>query len=690
MKQFAAKNIKNIALLGHGGSGKTTLAEAMLFFTGATERLGRVADGTTVCDYDPEEVKRKTSVSLSIAPVLWKSDKLNILDCPGLFDFEGGVFEGLRGADTGLITVSGKSGLTVGAVKAYRACEKAGKAKMIFVNKLNSESADFYKVFESLKATFGPSVCPLVVPYVEERKVVCYISLLEYKAFTYQDGKATACPIPDLGARLDGLRTAMYEAVAETSDELFEKYFSGETFTPEELILGLSKGVRSGTVTPVFCGAGQTMEGLDLLLNGLAWLAPGADAATETAHNAKGEEVTLSVDESAPTAAVVFKTIADPYVGKLSYFKVISGKVESDSQLMNPRTESMEKISKVMVVRGKKQEDAAYIGAGDIGAVAKLSATNTGDTLCAPGSVVRLAPVQFPKPTLDMAVLPEKKGDEEKIVQGIHRLLEEEPTLAFTQNAETHQMVLSGLGDQHLDMVVSKLKSKFGVGVTLQTPKVPYRETIRKKVQVEGKHKKQTGGHGQYGHVWIEFEPCDSEDMVFEERVVGGSVPKGFFPAVEKGLRESMMKGTLAGFPMVGVKATLYDGSYHPVDSSEMAFKTAASIAMRNGIPQAAPCLLEPIGSLCVFVPDDMMGDIIGEINKKRGRVLGMEGAEDGLQSVTAEVPMAEMGDFTNLLRSVTQGRGSFTLSFDHYEEAPEPVAAKIIEQAKAQEEQNQ
>ena len=687
MKQYLAKNIRNVALAGHGGSGKTSLAEAMLFLSGATDRLGKIADGNTVCDFDSEEIKRAASVLTAVAPLEWKNTKINLLDAPGLFDFEGGVSEAFRAADTALVVISGKSGVAVGATKAIKASSKLGRAKAFFVGKLDSENADFYKVFEGLKTAYGPMVCPLVVPYVVERKVQCYISLLEYKAFSYQNGKATEVPMPNMGDRLDGLRTAINEAVAETSDDLFEKYFSGEQFTPEELIMGLSKGVKDGSIAPVFCGSAINMEGIDLLLNGLSWLMPTGEMAGETAVTVDGKEISLEACEENPAAAIVFKTIADPYVGKLSYFKVISGKIESDSQLINSRTGNHERISKVMIIRGKKQEDAPYIGAGDIGAVPKLSETNTGDTLCAVSNPVTLKGIDFPAPTLFMAVLPKAKGDEEKIVQGIHRLLEEDPTISLEHRVETHQTVLSGLGEQHLDVICSKLKTKFGVDVQLIEPKVAYRETIRKKVSVEGKHKKQTGGHGQFGHVWIEFEPCEGDDLVFADRVVGGAVPKGFFPAVEKGLRDCIQKGVLAGYPVVGLKATLYDGSYHPVDSNELSFKMAATAAYKTGMTQASPVLLEPIGALSVTIPDDVMGDIIGEVNKKRGRVLGMDSGDDGMQIVSAEVPMAEMADFSTLLRQITQGRGTYSLTFERYEDAPPMVSQKVIEQSKAEDE---
>ena len=686
MNQYQANHIINLAVAGHSGAGKTSLAEAMLYLSGASDRRGKVGDGNTVCDYDPEEIRRKSSIAAAVAPLEWKNKKINLLDAPGLFDFEGGMMEAMRAADTVLVVISGKDGVAVGTEKAVAAAEKRDLAKIFFVNGLCDESARFYRVFEDLKAQFGPSVCPVVVPYIQDGQANIYINLLEYKAYDYSGGKPVAVAMPDMGDRLEGLRTAIYEAVAETDDELFEKYFAGESFTPEEVILGVSKGVKAGTITPVFCGDAMLMRGMEQFLDGLCWLAPTAqDKAGELGVDVDGNPVELPVNEDGAAAAIVFKTVADPFIGKLSYLKVISGKISTESQLINMRTGNPERVGKTVMMVGKKQVDVKYIGAGDIGAIPKLSATNTGDTLCAPLRKVTLEGVEYPTPTLSMAIVPQKKGEEDKVAQGMLRLSEEDPTLGFSTNAETHEMVLSGLGEQHLDVAVSKLKAKFGVDVSLKKPKVPYRETIRKTVQVQGRHKKQTGGHGQFGDVWIEFSPCDSEGLEFGERVVGGSVPKGFFPAVEKGLRECIQRGPLAGYPVVGLSAVLYDGSYHPVDSSEMSFKTAAALAYKAGMPQANPVLLEPIGHLKATVPDANMGDIMGEVNKRRGRVLGMEPAGHGRQTVEAEVPMAEMHDFTTFIRQCTQGRGSFTFEFERYEEAPQNVAQKVIEEAKAE-----
>ena len=690
LKQYTAKNIRNIALVGHAGSGKTSLAEAAYFLTGQADRLGRVADGNTVCDFDPEEISRKASVSTAVLPVEWKDVKMNLLDTPGLFDFSGGVSEGIRAAGSALIVLSGKSGLEVGAEKGYKAASKKGIAKLFFVNFMDNENADFYKVYDQLKEAYGTSICPLVIPHVVNHHVECYVNLIENKAYKYAKGKATEVPIPDMGSHYDDLRTAIDEAVAETSEELMEKYFEGEPFTHEELINGLAAGVRRGDIAPVFCGSAYELEAVDQLLNGLIWLAPWAESvAGEEGVDAEGNPVKLTCDPNAQPVAIVFKTIVDPFVGKLLYFKVVSGTVKSDSTLLNPRTGTIEKIGKLFHIRGKKQLDTTSVVAGDIGAVAKLVSTSTGDTLCDPANPVTLKGVEFEAPCLSMAVFAKKKGEEDKIASGLLRLMEEDPTASFETNKETKEQILSGLGEQHLDVISSKLKNKFGVEMELKAPRVPYRETIRKKVKVQGRHKKQSGGHGQFGDVWVEFEPSDAEGLEFAEAVFGGAVPKNFFPAVEKGLIDAAKKGVLAGFPMVGVKATLVDGSYHPVDSSEMAFKTAASLAYKAGIPQAGPVLLEPIGNLKVYVPTDYTGDVMGDINKRRGRVLGMNPVEDehNVTCVEAEVPMAEVADLSTVLRSMTQGRGRFTLAFERYEEAPAAVAQKVIAEYKVEEE---
>ncbi|MBR3593051.1 MAG: elongation factor G [Clostridia bacterium] len=684
MKQYSATNIKNIALLGHGNSGKTTLADAILYYGKATDRIGKSADSTLALDFDAEEKKRKVSVSTALYPVEIGGDKINIIDAPGQFDFAAGVSEALSAADSALIVLSGKSGLTVGAQKAYDAARKNGKPVAFFINKLDSVHAHFYRVVSIITGHYGGVICPVVVPFVEGEQVTCYINLITGKAYTYDGLNAKEyTPVPD-NSDISSMRAIMLEAVASTDEALMDKYFGGEPFTEDEIISALKNGMKTGDLCPVFCGVGQDGAAIPMLVDILAKIAP--SAAESTVNCTDGEnESTAAVDENGPAALVVFKTIADPFVGKLSYFKVVSGTVKADTRLVSRRTGNEEKLSKVMWIKAGKQEDAPAIVAGDIGAVAKLGNVLTGDTLCeaAFGKSVKMP--AFPLPQLTMAVYPKVKGDEDKIAQGLTRLMEEDPTINFTVNTETKEQLLSGLGEQHIDVIISKLAAKFGVNVELKTPRVAYRETIRKTVKVQGKHKKQSGGHGQYGDVWIEFSPCESDEMIFEEKVFGGSVPKNFFPAVEKGLRDSVQKGVLAGYPVVGLKATLLDGSYHPVDSSEMAFKTAAGIAYKDGLPQAGPVLLEPIGTLNVTIPEDNMGDVIGDINKRRGRVIGMNPVGGKLQEIVAEVPMAEMSDFSTAMRSITQGRAEFTLAFERYEEVPSHIAGKVIEAAKAE-----
>lgn len=680
MKQYEAKKILNIALAGHAGCGKTSVAETMI-------SLANKSAEATSLDFDSEEIKRSISIMTAVAPVEWKNTKINLIDTPGLFDFAGGVAEGMRAADSALIVVSGKDGVNVGTEKAVDAATKAGLTKIFFVNGLCDESARFYRVFENLKATFGPSVCPVVVPYIVDGQANTYVNLFDYKAYEYgTDGSVKPTALPDMGNRLEGLREAIKEAVAETSEELLEKFLMGEEFTPEEIILGVSQGVKDGTICPVFCGDAHNTFAFDQLLNSLTWLAPtAADKSEEIGVDLEGEPVEVAVNPNAAAAAIVFKTVADPFIGRLSYIKVVSGKISPDTPVINMRTGSQERISKVLTIAGKKQIDTDYIGAGDIGAIPKLSSTKTGDTLCSPLRKVVLDGIEYPASSYTMAIYPAKKGDEDKLAQALTKLADEDPTIKFETNHETHEMLVSGVGEQHLDVVISRLKSKYNVDAALQKQKIAYRETIRKKVSAQGRYKKQSGGHGQFGDVWIEFEPCDSDSLEFGERVVGGSVPKNFFPAVEKGLRDSIKKGVLAGYPTVGIRATLYDGSYHPVDSSEMSFKTAASLAYKNGIPNASPVLLEPICSLKVNVPDANMGDIMGEVNKRRGRVLGMSPADKGNQIVEAEVPMAEMSDFSTFIRQATQGRGSYELAFARYEDVPANIAQKIIEKAKAE-----
>ncbi len=677
MKQYSQQSIHNVALLGHGGSGKTTLADAVLCYGKATERIGKIADSTTVMDFDPEEKKRKTSVSTSVYALELGGHKLNIIDAPGLFDFAGGVSEALAAADSAVIAVSGKSGLTTGAKQSFQKARALKKAVAFFVGKLDSTHAHFYRVISSLVANYGAVICPVVIPYIENDEVKSYIDLITNKAYACDGLELKELRMP-VSNEADEMRSMLLEAIATADDALMEKYFAGEEFTPEEIIEGLKKGVTAGEICPVFAGVQQTGAAVPLMVDTLLQILP--SAADAVCRFEDGEE--KAFDENGENALFVFKTIADPFVGKLSYFRVLSGKIKNDTRLINNRTGAEERLSKIMWLKGGKQEDAGEIIAGDIGSVSKLGNVLTGDTLSVSGKLAAAA-VDFPAPTISVAVYPKAKGDEEKITQAFSRLCEEDPTIKVYTDNETHEQILSALGEQHIDVIISRLKSKFGAEVELKKPKIAYRETIRKPVKVQGRHKKQSGGHGQFGDVWIEFEPCDSDELVFEEKVFGGAVPKNFFPAVEKGLRDCTAKGVLAGYPMVGIKATLVDGSYHPVDSSEMSFKMAAAVAFKDGIPQASPVLLEPIGTLKVLVPDEMLGDVIGDINKRRGRIIGMNPAENKMQEIIGEVPMAEMSDFSTAMRSITQGTAVFTLTPTRYEEVPAALAQKIIDTAR-------
>lgn len=681
MKTYAPDQIRNIALAGHASKGKTTLLEAMLHLAGATERAGKVADGNTVTDFDAEEKKRHISMASAVASIEYKSKKLNFIDTPGLFDFEQGAFEGLRAAETAVIVVSARSGLAVGAEKAFKNAGSRRMARVLVTTKMDDDRADFYKSFNGIVAQFGTAACPVVVPIISGGKVAAYYNMIDGKAYAYADGKRTESDAqPDDAPRFAAVQAVFTEAVASADEELMEKYFEGEELTPEEKIRGLKAGVADGSIIPVFALSGLAETACDLLLDFLAEVCPAPKS--EYAADADGEPIELTPDPNGPLAAVCFKTVADPFIGKLSYFKVISGKITAATPAYNARTGKEERMGKLVSVFGAKQTDISELSAGDIGAVTKLGGFATGDTLCSAAQVVTLDGVHIPSATYAMAVEVAKKGEEEKVASGLSRLCEEDPSLHFGVNNETHQQILSGLGEQHLDVAMARLKSKFGVEATLVQPRVAYRETITMKVSAQGRHKKQSGGHGQFGDVFIEFEPYDTEELVFAERVVGGAVPKNFFPAVEKGLRESMQKGVLAGYPMVGVKATLFDGSYHPVDSSEMSFKTAASLAYKEGIPKAMPVLLEPILTVTATVNDEAMGDVIGDINKRRGRVLGMTPSGDGSQEILAEVPESEMSTFSTAMRQMTQGRGSFTTAFARYDRCPEHIAQKIKAEA--------
>lgn len=686
MNEFITNKVRNIAFAGHNGSGKTSLAEAVLYKAGVSDRLGKTADGTTVCDYDPEEIRRKISIGTSLASFKYNDCCVNILDTPGLFDFAAEMIEGIRAADTVMITVSAKSGVKIGARKAYDEAVKQGKSKMFVVTKIDDKDANFFNVLTELKTVFGPTVCPVVVPVIGNGQIVEYVNLIEMKAYKY-DGKGnpveTEMPNAEVSEkmeyRIDGLVAAVSEAVAETSDELMEKFFEGIPFTQKELIDGIHAGMNKGIITPVVCTSSVDLSGVDMLLKEIELLLPAPDEVySAEAYTPAKDVIEVKCDADAPLSAYVFKTVADPFVGKMSMIRVMSGKLSANSDVVNSATGNTEKIGKLYKLCGKKQTEISFASAGDIVVASKISA-NTGDTLSDVSRIVEFAPMEFPVTCYSMAVKAKTQGEEAKVSAGIQRLTEEDPTLTYIQDENTKEQILSGLGEQHLEVAAAKLSGKFGVNVNLSVPKIAYKETIRKKVKVEGKHKKQSGGHGQYGHVWIEFEPCVSDTLVFEERVFGGAVPKNYFPAVQKGLEESVKKGVLAGCPVVGLKAILVDGSYHPVDSSEMAFKTAASIAYKEGLRQADPVMLEPIGELKVTAPDENTGDIMGELNKRRGRVLGMEPVSHGVTTIQAEVPVREMHDFAMYLRQTTRGLGSFTFNFIRYEQLPANLLAEVI-----------
>ena len=669
---YASKDIRNIALLGHGGNGKTSLAESILFLTGVTDRLGSTAAGNSVSDYDQEEIRRQISISASTMYTEYQKTKINIIDTPGYFDFAGEVAQALRVADIGIICVSAKDGLNVGAEKAWKALSDAGVPRAIYISKVDEEHADFYKTFEQLREKFGPSLSPMSAPIMEGVKVTGLVDILARKAYKYEGKKRSEIPMPaDMADRVEELYSEIAENAAGTSEELMDKYLETMELSSEEIYGALGTGIAECEITPVFCGSAVTGLGTIVLLDAIKNFFP---------YPREGGK---RVDENAPAKAIVYKTISDQF-GKFSLFKVISGKVTPDMTLVNARSGAQEKLGHIYYMQGKKNVEVQEIGCGDIGAVSKLSDTKTGDTLCDAKAVEAAPGIEYAVPCYSMAIAPKTKGQEDKVAQGLARLGEEDRSFTITNNAETKQMVIAGAGDIHLDVLCSKLKNKFGVEVELSPAKVPYREKIRKPLKAHGRHKKQSGGHGQFGDVWIEFEPQDEqEDMIFAENVFGGSVPKNFFPAVEKGLRECCTKGVLAGYPMVFLKATLYDGSYHPVDSSERAFKTAAGLAYKE-LVNASPVILEPIGLLKVTIPDANMGDIMSDISsKRRGTVMGMN-AEGGMQTVEAEVPMAEMSSYAIDLRSMTQGRGSFTLEFSRYNEAPAAVQQKIIEDAKA------
>lgn len=687
MKNYTIKNLRNIGLIGHGGSGKTSLIEALLFHTGNTDRLGKVEDGTTVTDFDPEEKKRKISLSVAIAPIEFNETKINLVDVPGYFDFSGEMIQGMRAVDIATILVSGVSGVKVGTEKAWDYCNKIKLPRSFFINKLDRENSSYDKTLAQLKEKFGISVVPIQYPIGSEDNFKGVINVISKKARIHDEktNEIREVDVPEeLLEKIDECKRMIMEAVAETNEELLDKYFSEGELSDEEIYNGLIEGSASGDIAPVMCGSASKAIGMRCFLEDVVECFPSHKYAIpqKALDVKKDEEVFIGLDENKPFSALVFKTIADPFVGKMSLFRVVTGKLSNEITVVNANKDKTEKLSNIFFMKGKSQIPTKEVVAGDIAAVAKLQYTETGDTLCDINNKVIFDKMNFPRPNISMAVLPKAKGDEDKISSALQKLLEEDPTFSVNRDTENAETIISGVGETHLEVIASKLKNKFGAEVILRLPKIPYRETIKGIADVQGKHKKQSGGHGQYGDVKIKFEPRrDGEsELEFVDNVVGGVVPRNYIPAVEKGLRECMDKGVLAGYPVVGLRATLHDGSYHPVDSSEMAFKLATSIAYKKGLEQAKPILLEPILKVEILVPDEYMGDIIGDINKRRGRVLGME-QEGNLQKVNAEVPLSEMFKYSTDLRSMTQARGSFTSEIERYEEVPELEAKKIIEE---------
>ncbi len=667
---YETKNIRNVALLGHGGTGKTTLTENMLFLTGAIDRQGKTADGNTVCDYDPEEIKRQITISTGIAPVNFGGCKINVLDCPGFFDFAGEVACALRAAEAAVIFCSAKDGISVGAERSWKLLKNAGKPTMFYISKIDEEHSDFDAVLAALKEKYGNTVCPVTIPTSDGTGVIDLVHQVAYVT----NGKKTekvAVPAADAG-KVEDLRMELLEAASVSDEELMEKFLEEMDLSEAEAVKGIKLGVQSRDFIPVFAGAGMSGVGTEALLQAIVDYVP--------------TPADVDCKPDAPVAGFVFKTISDQF-GKYSFVKVMAGKITSDLSLRNVRAGSTDKLGRMYTMCGKKNTEVKEACCGDIVAIGKMD-WKTGDTVCDPKNEVEFPAIEIAEPVYSMAISPTTKGQDDKVASGLARLNEEDISFNLVNNAETHQMVISGAGDIQVDVLCSKLKSRFGVETELKPARVAYREKIKGKVEAHGRHKKQSGGSGQFGDVWIRFEPqSETDDLVFAEEVFGGSVPKNFFPSVEKGLRNAVQKGVLAGYPLVGLKATLYDGSYHPVDSNDMAFQTAARLAYQEGIPQAKPTIMEPIGLLKVTIPDANLGDIMSDISsKRRGTVLGMN-AEDGMQTVEAEVPMAEMSSYTIDLRSMTQGRGSFSCKFIRYEEAPGNVQQKVIEEAKAMEE---
>ena len=684
MSKVTTERIRNVALLGHGGSGKTSLAEAMLYISGATDRLGKIADGNTVCDYDSEEIARKFSLSGSVANLTWKDIKVNVLDTPGYLDFAGEVSQMLRVADSAIIVVDGKAGIEVGTELAYDAAEAAGLPKAFFINKFDDNEARFAKVLDALHDKWGKKICPLTIPMVHDGVVLGAIDLVDLEAHVFdKNGTHSIQAIPEESMEAaEKYHDMLLEAVASANEDLMEKYFGGEDITHMECVNGIHEGIIHGDIVPVFCGAATKLWGVWTLLGNIAESFPRHTAKKEETVTIEDEEDTMEINPDGEPAIFVFKTVADPFVGKMNFFKVMNGTLKKDAELTNRTTGDTERIAKIYTVNGKKQTEVTELVCGDIGMTAKLNATNTNDTLTW-GTDFSYAKIAFPMPYLAQTMIPASVADENKISQAITRMTEEDRTIKYENDPETKEMVVYGMGDMHLAVLAARLKARFGANVRYAQPKIAYRERITKPADVEGKHKKQNGGSGQYGHVKIRFAPSETEGLTFSVSVVGGNVPKNFYPAVEKGLADAMVKG-VAGFPLTNLAADLYDGSYHAVDSDEISFRTAASIAYKKCLEMARPVLLEPVGALNVTVPEAMVGDVMGDLNKRRGRVMGMNPAsKKGYTVVEAEAPKSEIMDYVIALRAMTQGRGSFTYEFVRYEEVPSNISAKIVEDYK-------
>jgi len=679
-------DLRNVVFLGHSGVGKTTVGESMLYISKATDRLGQIADGNTVLDYDPEEIKRHVSVQTAVAPCTWLGKKINIIDTPGYFDFVAEQLEGVAAADSAIIVVAGDS-VSVGSEKAWDLVNSKKMPRMFFVNRLNEENSNFGKLYDSMRETFGTSCVALQYPIFENRALVGMVDTVKMVGYKVgKDGTFTEAEIPaSVKDTVEAIHNDLKEAVAESDEDLMMKYFEGEDFTDEEMVKGLKEGIIGCTCAPVLVGAANENTGIKKLLDFIVeYLPDPTEVAPAVATDKDGNPVEVKVDAAGAPLAFVFKTIVDPFVGRLSIFKVLSGKISADSAIFNVNEDADERFTQVFTLRGKKQQQANEIIAGDIGAVSKLAVTQTNDTLGTRQNRLEVEQIQFPGAQLVQAIVPKTRGDEDKLNSSLSRLAEEDPTFTFGQNPDTGESTVSGMGEMHIDMLMSKLKTRYGVSVDISDPKIAYRETIRAKVSAEGLHKKQSGGAGQYGKVVIEFEPGERDELEFCENVFGGAVPKQFFPSVEKGLQESVRKGVLAGYPVVQLKATLVDGKYHPVDSKEVAFVSAAKLAFQDGMKRAKPVLLEPVVTAYVYVPDRYMGDVIGDMNKRRGRILGMNPKENGIQEVVAEAPAAEMTRYAIDLRAITQARGNFRTEFARYEVVPDMIATKIIEEAKA------